>query len=1255
MISIRIGGSSARLGWFRQRLVVSGLAVSLLLGVLFAVPASPAVAQSASQGDSQAALVVALGSSLSDVGTAASLVAAGKGDAVVFAESPDRLGNANLSLVREQMPERVYIVGGSRAVGAGVESQLKSLVPGVSVQRFAGSTRVETAALAADEALSGRSVSKIIVANGWSLPDVGAAAAAGAAEAVLYAERSELGGPAREVLGEHRPGTVLIAGGQAALSAGVEADASTAAGGAATMRLGGATRVETAAQSARRAFESGATIAVIANGWSLSDVGIAAALAAGLDGSAVMYSERGALGRENAGLLSDHSPSQIYVVDASGSLGSVIRAGVTEHAPSAKVTTVSSSADSSYLALGLAPPAQAGNQSVSDAGQRFEFVTAGRDHTCAIRSDRTVLCWGGNRSGQLNAPDGEFIAVAAALWHTCGLRTNGTVVCWGDDVRGQVSAPPGTFTAVSVGELHSCALRDDRRVICWGDDRQMQTAVPDLEFRSVSAGHNHTCGITVDLSVACWGANHHGQTDAPDGTFVSVSAGGARVSAHSCAVRTDGAVVCWGSNDFTDYAGLFGVHVLPGGQIDAPDGQFASVSAGGFHTCAVRQEGGSTCWGYRRNGATRLPAGVAFAQISAGAEHTCGIDVSGYLYCWGDNEFGQSDVPNRILLPEFTRVIAGYNHTCGQTAAGNLTCWDLFGSRWTAVPDEMFSQVSLGPHHACGITASGAVRCWGDNDHGQLNAPQGKFEAVTAAGHYSPWSCGLTVDESIACWGANDHGQSEAVPGRYISVTASTLTDVTPTTCALSAARRAVCWGANAADRMAVLGGEYQRLMSRGASTCGVRTDGAIDCYGPSGDASSIKAPGGPYVNAIAGIAGNSTFCGIKPDKTLSCWVGADPSSRLQVPPNSEFQEAVGNGHQWCAIGLDGALECWGGYVPGFADGSAASEAAGQIDLTQRFIDVDSNENQTCALGADHHIACFRGAVGENTYAMPEWLHGAIASITSGVEHVCALREIGTVSCWGSDYYGQSSPSVGKFVSLSAGARHTCGLRMDGRVECWGHRADALLDVPDGAFASVSAGASHSCGLREDGRVECWGSNRYGESDPPDIAFAQVEAGAAISCGLTAAGKVECWGFNESDSAERHGDVTILQPPDETFASISLTKHYPRSWQFYACGLTHEGVIRCWGSPHAGLIEPNEGRFLSVVAASRFGCGLKADGTVSCWGEADSGTSRTNVTTIREYQPQGTFTEISAAGHHVCGLRTDLALVCWGSLALTLY
>ena len=50
-----------------------------------------------------------------------------------------------------------------------------------------------------------------------------------------------------------------------------------------------------------------------------------------------------------------------------------------------------------------------------------------------------------NDSGRVDAPAGTFKAVTAGWFHSCGLRSNDTITCWGDNGYGQADAPAGTF------------------------------------------------------------------------------------------------------------------------------------------------------------------------------------------------------------------------------------------------------------------------------------------------------------------------------------------------------------------------------------------------------------------------------------------------------------------------------------------------------------------------------------------------------------------------------------------------------------------------------------------------------------------------------------------------------------------------------------------------------------------------------------------------------------------------------------------
>ena len=61
---------------------------------------------------------------------------------------------------------------------------------------------------------------------------------------------------------------------------------------------------------------------------------------------------------------------------------------------------------------------------------RFACVSAEVGHTCEVRKDGFVSCWGGNEDGLATPPEGEFASVSAGMVHPCGERMDGSVACW---------------------------------------------------------------------------------------------------------------------------------------------------------------------------------------------------------------------------------------------------------------------------------------------------------------------------------------------------------------------------------------------------------------------------------------------------------------------------------------------------------------------------------------------------------------------------------------------------------------------------------------------------------------------------------------------------------------------------------------------------------------------------------------------------------------------------------------------------------
>jgi len=126
-----------------------------------------------------------------------------------------------------------------------------------------------------------------------------------------------------------------------------------------------------------------------------------------------------------------------------------------------------------------------------DSPFNLETISAGFDHTCGLKMDGTIVCWGDNTVGQTASPEGTFTQLSAGEYHNCGVKTDGTIACWGDNGEGQATSPAGAYTQVSAGGYHSCGLQPDGTITCWGDNYYGQANSPAGTFTQVSAGLSH--------------------------------------------------------------------------------------------------------------------------------------------------------------------------------------------------------------------------------------------------------------------------------------------------------------------------------------------------------------------------------------------------------------------------------------------------------------------------------------------------------------------------------------------------------------------------------------------------------------------------------------------------------------------------------------------------------------------------------------------------------------------------------------------
>ncbi len=109
-------------------------------------------------------------------------------------------------------------------------------------------------------------------------------------------------------------------------------------------------------------------------------------------------------------------------------------------------------------------------QSNPPATGTFSAVTAGGNHSCAIdTADDSVRCWGFNTFGQARNQTDAYVDIAGGEFHTCGVKADGTLKCWGQGLGGVLQVPKDTlYSTVSASTGASCAQDIDGGLWCWG-------------------------------------------------------------------------------------------------------------------------------------------------------------------------------------------------------------------------------------------------------------------------------------------------------------------------------------------------------------------------------------------------------------------------------------------------------------------------------------------------------------------------------------------------------------------------------------------------------------------------------------------------------------------------------------------------------------------------------------------------------------------------------------------------------------------
>lgn len=234
--------------------------------------------------DGAAVVHVATAASFADA-LAAGPAAAVAGGPLLLVER-ERVPEATAGELDRLAPDRIVILGGTRAVSAEVE---EALAERAAVTRLEGASRFGTAAAVVREWWPETSAD-VFVATGTDFPDAlgGGAGAASLRAPILLVSRDAVPAETMAELRRLAPQRITIVGGPGAVSTAVEQELREVAS---TVRLAGASRFATAAAVAEALWPTGVRTALVATGSAFPDA-LAAAPSAGAGGLPVLLVAR---------------------------------------------------------------------------------------------------------------------------------------------------------------------------------------------------------------------------------------------------------------------------------------------------------------------------------------------------------------------------------------------------------------------------------------------------------------------------------------------------------------------------------------------------------------------------------------------------------------------------------------------------------------------------------------------------------------------------------------------------------------------------------------------------------------------------------------------------------------------------------------------------------------------------------------------------------------------------------------------------
>ncbi|MBA2661632.1 MAG: hypothetical protein H0U74_05015 [Bradymonadaceae bacterium] len=460
---------------------------------------------------------------------------------------------------------------------------------------------------------------------------------------------------------------------------------------------------------------------------------------------------------------------------------------------------------------------------------------------------------------------------------------------------------------------------------------------------------------------------------------------------------------------------------------------------------------------------------------------------------------------------------------------------------------------------------------------------------------------------------------------------------------------------------------------------------------GFSGDGARCEESGFTMLSA-----GFERTCGLRASGKMACWGQSVPGlgavngarafvTRPMLEPSGESWVDVSSGFELCGVREDGSAHCW--------RAGAWTALPGSDWKTLQSGTLLSALRTHCGLKTDDSVWCFGdnrtgmlgvGTAENSTEPVRIVEPGPWRSVHVGSEHACAIKNEGSLWCWGKHgldggehFAPHRMDPAADWVDVAGQHQSGCGVREDGTLWCWGGvRAarGALGQVDTDTDWQSVGGASTTCAIKTDNSLWCWGTNHWGERGDPsfDISrspaplagqWREVEVGLTHTCALDMLDRAWCWGHGYFGQLG-NGAAGIVYDPAQVRA--------PARWSTLSVGTNHtcaadaDKNLWCWGSNtvnQAGISERQaqvparveDTSAISVGTSARHTCGVGADGTLWCMGVGAFGQLGLGSSTQLANRPMvvgaaTNWSSVAAGQNFTCAVRGG-ELWCWGTNA----